>query len=301
LEKISWLRGSRRKVVVAVVIAGVLSGGVLFRWSPYAIAYNNPIFLNIRPLNQQGWGEGLDKAADWFNQHPLGEKLTVASWYEKALAPYFKGKAFSLSARDDYRVAYVVTYRNMGGRAGDDQASNVLDEYVDQEPVHVIKIGGVPYVWVYETNNVGVFTKHVGEVTNEVEVGQIVEPGVKEWEAVEIGFATYSDRPNTEDVVLEVKESLESREVIRRVVVNAKDIKDNQWQEFRFEPLKVELGQKFYIGITSPNSYAGNAVTVRYIDEDIRPGQMYLKRGSGVPQPKEGDVAYRVLPLRDVE
>jgi hypothetical protein len=120
------------------------------RWAPYAIAYNNPFFPNIRPLSQQGWGEGLETAAAWLNEQPFADRLSVASWYPDVTRTYFKGRTFSLSSREDRRVGYVITYRNMGGRAADTNASVVLKEFEQQEPALTVSIRGVPYVWVFK-------------------------------------------------------------------------------------------------------------------------------------------------------
>ncbi|MDP3997077.1 MAG: glycosyltransferase family 39 protein [Candidatus Andersenbacteria bacterium] len=285
-------------IIIAVVIVAVVAVPLL--WSPYAIAYNNEFFPNIRPLSQQGWGEGLDEAAAWLNQHPLGDKLTVASWYDSVTRTYFHGKTFSLSSRDDYRVGYLVIYRNMGGRAQDTIASDVLDEMKGREPVQVISIRGVPYVWIYETMSVGYFTKHIGELTDGIAVGQTVIFDKDSWSRIDIGFATFSSRNNTGYVVLHVRENADSREDLRTVTVNARDIVDNEWHEFDFAPIDNARGKTFYVELESPNSMPGNAVTVRYIDEDIMPGQMTLRRAplkAGETNRdffKQGDIAYRI-------
>ncbi len=294
-QGMTWWHSKKRDKLILIGLVVILAGVTWWRWAPYAIAYNNPIFPNVRSLSQQGWGEGLDLAADWLNENPLGDKLTVASWYPNVMRPYFQGKVFSLSARDDYRVGYIITYRNMGGRALDDQASNVLDEVKDKTPVHTVSIHGVPYAWIYETMTVGYFTKHVGELTSGMEVGQTVQPEQDNWNAVEIGFATFSSRNNTAEVVLEIKERPDSATALRRVTVNASEIIDNEWKRFEFDPITEAAGHEFYVAITSPDGTAGNAVTVRYIDEDLRPGNMFLQRkGETEPVAKSGDIAYQL-------
>lgn len=274
-------------LIAAVGLIAVVTMPLL--WSPHAIAYNNPFFPHIRHLSQQGWGEGLEEAAQWLNERPRANEMYIASWYTSVMQTYFEGKTLSLSSRDDYRVQYVVTYRNMGGRAQDEQASNVLDEVRKQEPVHTVYIQGTPYAWIYETLNVGNFTRHVGEVTGDKEIGQTVRPKEAEWSQIEVGFATFSSRKNTKDVLLHIKESPNATEILRTVKVNARDIVDNEWQPFVFEPIENAADRDFYVAIVSPDSVPGNAVTVRYIDIDVREGQMFV---DGVA--KEGDIAYRI-------
>ena len=283
--------GSWKLVTSLLLLAIIIIFPVLH---PYPISYNNPFFPNVRSLSQQGWGEGLDAAARWLNEHPLCENLYLASWYPSVMRTFFNGKTFSLSSREDYRVGYLVTYRNMGGREPDAQASNVLDEVKGKEPVHTIEINGVPYINIYDTLSVGNFTKHVGEVVTGVEVGQTFTADREVIDALEIGFATFSSRNNTQDVILRLYDSPAKHQLLRTATVNATEIVDNEWRRFTFEPITEAQGQEFYLAITSPTSFTGNAVTVRYIDQDIKPGEMHLKRPGGSLGVKPGDIAYQL-------
>jgi hypothetical protein len=137
--------------------------------------------------------------------------------------------------------------------------------------------------------SVGNFGKHVGELTGPKAVGQTVRPEKDGWRSIELGFATFSSRNNTEDIIVHVRHSPEATEDLRTVRVNAKDIIDNEWETFTWEPISGSAGQDFYVLIESPTSVPGNAVTVRYTDIDVRPGQFYLNG-----QPKAGDIAYRI-------
>lgn len=273
---------------VKVGISALLLAQVVM-WSPYAIAYGNPLW-NIRPLSQQGWGEGLDEAARWLNRHPLAEEMHVASWYPSVFTQYFSGQTFSLSSRYDERTAFVVTYRNMGGRAPDDIATNVLDEFLDQKPAHVVEIMGKPYVWIYNKMGLNYFPNHIGELTGEASVGQIVAVDENNWSAIEIGMATFSSRRNSQEVILHVRESLESREDLRTTRVNASEIQDSAFHLFEFEPIKDSAGKEFYIYLESSASTPGDAVTVRFANHDLVPGEMV----KGGRQLTGRDIAYRL-------
>lgn len=282
---LSRLRERWRLVVVTLGSAAVVLQ--LWLWMPYALAYNNPLF-DVRPWPQQGWGEGLEAAATWFNAHPLGDRLTIASWYPAVTGTYFKGKTMSLSSRHDPRVGFVVLYRNMDGRARDTIASDVLDEFKNREPVYVVDIMGKPYVWIYETLGTHYFTKRAHEIIGTDEVGQIIPAAPAAWDHIELGMANYSGRVNTHEVILTIREQPDGL-VVRQVATNARNIEDS-WQRFRFEPIPDSAGKSYFVSLTSPTSVPGNAVTVRYIDKDILPGDMYqngeLKQG--------WDVAYRL-------
>jgi hypothetical protein len=116
-----------------------------------------------------------------------------------------------------------------------------------------------------------------------------VRPERDKWSAIEIGFATFSSRTNTEDVIVHVRDSLSATEDLRTARVNARAIVDNEWQKFTWEPIPNSAGREFFVTLTSPTSTPGNAVTVRYSDVDVRPGQLYVNG-----EPKPGDLAYRI-------
>lgn len=147
MERKLMIRPWRVPVYGALLMALV---AVPVLWGEYASAYMSPIGKAVLPLSQQGWGEGLEEAAKWMNEQPGAKDVMVASWYPNVFREYFAGRTVPLSVRDKEGVRYIVLYRNMGGRAPDTLASQVLDEYVDQDPVRVVKINGVEYVWIYE-------------------------------------------------------------------------------------------------------------------------------------------------------
>lgn len=279
-----WYRG-------ALVLMLVVTAVVTVRWLPHSVAYNNSLFP-VRPLPQQGWGEGLEEAAAWLNTQPQVERLTVAAWYDNAFAPYFRGKTMALSSRADFRVTHVVTYRNMGGRASDTRASEVLEEVRDRQPVHTVFIQGVPYVWVYETENIGLFLRHTGEVFGSREVGQTVQPAGSVFDHIDVGFATYLDRANTAEVVLHVRESVTATTELRTVRVSASELRDNRWHRFSFEPLPA--GRSYYVALSSPLSEPGNAVAVRFTEEDVAAGEMWWREPGQSAAVHAGDIAYRL-------
>ena len=153
------LRWSQKKWQWSNLFLGTIAVGVSLLlllvplwWLPHAIAYNNPLF-EVRPLSQQGWGEGLELAAAWLNERDQGAALIVASWYPSVMRTYFDGQVVNLSVRNHKNVSYIVTYRNMLGRSPDSEASEVLRELADQEPVHTVMVGGLPYVFIYEAKH----------------------------------------------------------------------------------------------------------------------------------------------------
>lgn len=284
LPKLKWV----------VAVAGFLLLAQLWLWSPHAIAYNS--FFKVRPASQQGWGEGLEEAAAWLNERPDVENLYVASWYPGVLGTYFQGKTLSLSSRNDDRVGFVVLYRNMHGRGAEDLATNILDEFEDKTPTKVISIQNLLYVWIYDIRGLYYFPNHVGELFGGKTVGQLVPIQQNVWNAIEIGLATFSSRQNTQDIILHVREGLESSEDIRTISVNASVIQDGSYHRFEFWPIENSASKTFYVWLESPASQPGNAVTVRFANDNLLPGEM-VKDGSVL---SGRDMAYKI-PDREPE
>lgn len=288
------------RVAAFLVMVGLLFLAQAYFWIPYTVAYENPYFHD-RPFPQQGWGEGLDQAAQYLNQSPIASKLVVASWYPGVLGTYFNGTTLSLSSRTDDRVGYVVLYRNMLGRGVNDQATTVLGEFKEKTPAHVVYIAGKPYVWIYDTLGIPYFPEHVGEITGEVEVGQTIPSAPENWRGISVGLATFSSRNNTHDVTLHVREDINATSDIRTVTVNATEIADSTYHDFIFDPITVSKDKTYYIFLTSLTSVPGNAITARYSEEDLAPGSMVLKRralrSSETNEQflRHGDLAYRLI------
>ena len=121
---------------------------ILLQSHPYYISYINP-YGTERGLTRVGLGEGLDKAFFYLNEKPNAEKLVVASWYDSTANLYFDGTIKDIPFYEDPDVDYVVTYRNMYGRAEDSIATEVLNHFEDTEPEKVLYIHGLPFAWVY--------------------------------------------------------------------------------------------------------------------------------------------------------
>jgi len=286
------------KVLSVVIILGVLLQDVFL--APYALAYRNRL-APFHEYSQEGWGEGLETAAAFLGSHPLREQLDVATWYPNVFRHFFPGKTFSLSARDDPRVDYVILYRNMQGRSPDDPATEILGEYATRTPEHVVTVLGEPYAWVYRTESVDLYPSHVGEIRSGMEVGQIVLVERNGLAGVRLVFSTFSSRPNTVDVIVHVRESLDATDDLRTVRVNASELEDGAWRTFSFAPIPDSAGKTYYIAVTSPEGRAGNAVTVRFQERDIHLGHMVLLRRPLRDHERRdsflrtGDIGYRLL------
>ncbi|MDP3685322.1 MAG: glycosyltransferase family 39 protein, partial [bacterium] len=305
------VRQGRPGKVLAAVTIGALALLVL-RLQPYALAYVSPFSPEEEPT-QTGWGEGLEQAATLLNARPLASELHVASWYPAVFREFFRGKTMSLSSRDDPRVDYVVTYRNMRGRPPDAIPTAVLEEFAKQEPAAVIRVAGIEMAWIYDKDSVDGFPKHVGELVRDgapgrgtgnastvTEVGQMITADADGLSGIRLVFATFSSRKNTGELLLHVRETPDGAD-LRTVRVDIDQLEDNHWKEIRFDPLRDSKEKQYYITLTSPTGEPGNAVTVRYQPKDILPGHLIILRQPLRPGEQRetfsrvGDLAYSLL------
>jgi 4-amino-4-deoxy-L-arabinose transferase-like glycosyltransferase len=124
-----------------------IQGAFVLSYSPYYIAYYNPLAGGTRlapsavPL---GWGEGMDLAAHYLNQKENAEELTVAAGGIPGFAAYFSGQVNAFSERglatSDYVILYISDMQ---------QGSLLVEQLAEQEPEHVLRVRGMDYVWVY--------------------------------------------------------------------------------------------------------------------------------------------------------
>lgn len=85
--------------------------------APYFLTYYNPLLGGVgRAVGQipVGWGEGLERAAEYLNGLPEAGSLRVSSWYGDIFDPYFVGQraSFSDDGRAQLAADYVVFYAN---------------------------------------------------------------------------------------------------------------------------------------------------------------------------------------------
>jgi hypothetical protein len=121
--------------------------------APYYLTYYNPWLGGAKRIVRQapaGWGEGLERAADYLNHLPEAKSLRVSSWYSDIFQPYFVGEraSFADDGRAQLAADYVVFYVNQIQRQK--PYPGLVDYFQNQEPVFTVDIGQVPWVEVYQ-------------------------------------------------------------------------------------------------------------------------------------------------------
>jgi hypothetical protein len=119
-------------------------------YTPYYLSYYNPLLLGWKWAPRAilvGWGEGLGDAARYLDDKPNAARLTVAAWYDRDFAPFFKGRTLPLSGENAMRADYTVFYINQVQR--DIPDPNLITYFGRRQPEQVIRLDGIDYAWIY--------------------------------------------------------------------------------------------------------------------------------------------------------
>jgi hypothetical protein len=100
-----------------------------------------------------GWGEGLDQAVDYLNARPDADRLLVATNYNHAVRPWFRGTTAAMKPYLGSRYErlpspnYYIIYINSAQRESIPPEARPL--IAADRPDFVGTVNGVPYAWVY--------------------------------------------------------------------------------------------------------------------------------------------------------
>ncbi|RLF44569.1 MAG: hypothetical protein DRN29_08195 [Thermoplasmata archaeon] len=140
--------------LVAVASIALLSAGLSLPYHPYYLPYYNPLLGGSGQAPNMllvGWGEGLDKAAQYLNGKEDAAELRVALRNVSQFAPLFVGRTVAADDYDPATTDYVVIYLNQVQR---NLSPELLDRYYrKREPEHTVNLYGIDYAWIYANVN----------------------------------------------------------------------------------------------------------------------------------------------------
>ena len=165
LELSSRLNQTREKLFsysLAAIFLSVQLAGVLPTF-PYYFTYYNPLMGGSKRAGETlfiGVGEGLNLAAEYLNDKPDAEDLTVLSWYGIGpLSFFFDGETETFYVVDTWtskdmdfflnEFDYLVTYSNQWMRGIPKDLMVILE---DIEPEHTVWINDIEYARVYSVS-----------------------------------------------------------------------------------------------------------------------------------------------------
>jgi hypothetical protein len=129
----------------------------------------------------------------------------------------------------------------------------------------------------------------VGEIIGEITAGQTFYSPYSNLDSIDVFMATWA-RNNTKDVTFHLKRSPESSNEIASITINAHELKDNSYYKFKFPKIIDSADKSYYFYIDSPNSVAGDAITIWSSKEDVyHQGTAYINS-----TPFERDLTFKV-------
>jgi hypothetical protein len=152
--------------LVAVTLIALLSACLSLPYHPYYLPYYNPLVGGKRQAPNMllvGWGEGLDKAAEYLNEREDAAELGVALRNVSQFAPLFVGRTIAADDYDSATTDYVVIYLSQVQR---NLSPELLEYYRNHEPEYTVNLYGIDYAWIYANVNyrapMEYITQHAG-------------------------------------------------------------------------------------------------------------------------------------------
>ena len=143
-------RLNRLKITPIYVVGfGVLLQTLfVLQYHPYYLAYFNPLLGSYRTAPYRiniGWGEGLDLAARYLNEHTGPAKPQVATWYSQQFAPYYQGQTIDLSDESSALTSdYTVFYINQVQRGSSNWAASSMPGFIKARWLARIRLTTTP-------------------------------------------------------------------------------------------------------------------------------------------------------------
>jgi len=137
-------------ISVITLLLAVAQLALILPFRPYFFSYYNPLLGGARAAQRVllvGWGEGLEKAAQYLNAKLHADEFHVNTGHISQFAPFFRGHTSGLKDLDLAESDYYVFYWNYIQRRREPQ---ILDRfYRVEEPEYVVNVHGIDYVWIY--------------------------------------------------------------------------------------------------------------------------------------------------------
>ncbi|MDO3680295.1 hypothetical protein [Paenibacillus ehimensis] len=131
-------------------------------------------------------------------------------------------------------------------------------------------------------------TNNAGEILQGMEVGQSFYSNFNNICGFSLKLATYM-RTNKGKIEVGIKD-LNNNNIVFSSEISTESIKDNDFINLRFPPIKFSKGKRYYLFVKSLDSTPGNAITTYINEEDsYSEGELYL---NGIK--KKGELVFKV-------
>ncbi len=126
-----------------------------------------------------------------------------------------------------------------------------------------------------------------GEIRGSITTGQTFTAPYNGLYRIDVLMATYA-RENTEDVIFHLRSNRESESDLVQISVNGREIEDNQFRSFTFNPIRDSGRKSYYFFFDSPESVPGDAVTVWGTEKNLYAGGQAFRNH----RPGQGDLTF---------
>lgn len=100
-----------------------------------------------------------------------------------------------------------------------------------------------------------------GEIYGSITIGQLFTAPYNALYRIDVLMATYA-RENTHDVIFHLRNSPQAESDLVTITINAREIEDNRFRSFVFDPIRDSAGKSYYFFFDSPDSEPGDAITL---------------------------------------
>jgi len=158
----AWLAGKQasRAVLLAGAVGLAAQSALALPLHPYYLSFYNPLVGGgaLAPsVLLIGWGEGMDQVLATLEAQPHPERLTLYAPYDRMLEPLFSGEVLPYDRYDPAQADYVMLYISQLQR---NLLATLADIYLNkQEPVQLVRIGGIEYAWLYRVPRTPIQTR----------------------------------------------------------------------------------------------------------------------------------------------
>ncbi len=165
-------------------LALLLQGSFSLPHYPYYLTCYNPLLGGIQGASRVllvGWGEGLERAAEYLNSKEEAARLSASAWYDKhVFGPLFRGQSYKLPVDSQqpigvvpwYETDYVVFYINQVQRTI--PSIGTVDFFRTRRPEYTVRLAGLDYAWVYRVPQEVPLEAYPYQITTMVDFGDAV-------------------------------------------------------------------------------------------------------------------------------
>jgi len=112
---------------------------------------------------------------------------------------------------------------------------------------------------------------------------------------IEVMMGTYG-RENNRDIEFSLWELRPNKKLVRKIIVNARRIRNNLYNEFKFKPISDSQGKMFYFQFSSPDSTKDNAVCCWLNNKNIYSNGQFILNGAQ----QKADIVFRIYAQRPI-